>query len=107
MAFTYGLSVPAPLAFFSGTPGAGEFLVLFLVILVLFGPKRLPGIARAIGSVMSQLRRASREFSDQIMQMDRSSIHDIAPDPEEEPSRDVPDSGRAERGDDDSGDTRA
>ena len=45
------------LLFISGMPGAGEILVLFLVVLVLFGPKRLPEIARTIGRVVEDLRR--------------------------------------------------
>lgn len=69
------------IGFLSGAPGAGELLVLFVVVLVLFGPRRLPEIARTLGRVMSQLRRASQEFSDQILEIDRPSVHDVPPDP--------------------------
>lgn len=60
------------LAFFSGPPGPGELIVVFLVILVLFGPKRLPQIARSIGKALDQLRRASQDFKDQIMRIEES-----------------------------------
>ena len=56
------------IAFFSGVPGGAELLLLFVVILLLFGAKRLPEIARTLGSVFSDLRRASQDFKDQIIQ---------------------------------------
>ena len=58
-----------PIAFIPGING-GEMVVLFVVILILFGPKRLPEITKTIGRVLEQLRRASQEFKDQVMQMD-------------------------------------
>lgn len=57
-------------AFFAGGFGAGELVVLVLLAVVLFGPKRLPEIARSIGRAMEKLRRASHEFQDQIENID-------------------------------------
>jgi TatA/E family protein of Tat protein translocase len=59
-----------PMAFLSGSPGMGELLVIFLAVLILFGPKRLPELARMIGRAMNELRRGSQEFKRQIMTMD-------------------------------------
>ena len=59
-----------PLAFLSGSPGAGELLVLFLLVLVLFGPRRLPDIARMIGRALDELRRASQDFKQHIMDIE-------------------------------------
>jgi len=64
-----------PGGFLTGSPGPGELVLLFLVILLLFGPRRLPEIARAVGRAIRQLRRASDDFRDQIMRMeDRSAV---------------------------------
>jgi sec-independent protein translocase protein TatB len=41
-------------------------IFLFLLALIIFGPKRLPEIGRQIGKVMNELRRASNEFKAQI-----------------------------------------
>ena len=60
-----------PVAFLAGSVGPGEVVLLFLVILVLFGPRRLPDMARQLGRMVSELRRASQNFRDQVMQMDR------------------------------------
>jgi TatA/E family protein of Tat protein translocase len=62
--------VPLPLGFLSGSPGMGELLLLFAVILILFGPRRLPEVAKMIGRAMQELRRASQDFRDQVMRID-------------------------------------
>jgi len=60
-----------PVAFLADSIGVGEVVLLFLVILVFFGPRRLPDMARQLGRMVSELRRASQNFRDQMMQMDR------------------------------------
>jgi TatA/E family protein of Tat protein translocase len=42
--------------------GTTELLVVLLVALILFGPRKLPEIGRSVGQAMSQLRRASDDF---------------------------------------------
>jgi len=44
----------------------GETIFLFLLALVVFGPKKLPEIARHAGKLLAELRRASNEFRSQI-----------------------------------------
>jgi sec-independent protein translocase protein TatB len=43
-----------------------ETIVLFVLALLLFGPKKLPEIARQIGKMLNEFRRASNEFRSQI-----------------------------------------
>ena len=50
--------------------GAGEWLVLLAVLLVVMGPKRLPSTARKIGAYYSKCRRAAESFKRQLMDMD-------------------------------------
>jgi sec-independent protein translocase protein TatB len=45
-----------------------ETIFLFLLALVVFGPKKLPEIARQIGKALNEFRRASNEFKAQIEQ---------------------------------------
>jgi len=40
--------------------------VLFILALLLFGPKKLPQIARQVGRALGEFRRASNEFKAQI-----------------------------------------
>jgi sec-independent protein translocase protein TatB len=40
--------------------------VLFILALLLFGPKKLPQIARQVGKALAEFKRASNEFKAQI-----------------------------------------
>jgi len=45
-----------------GTLGAQEMVFIFLLALLLFGPKKLPEIGRTIGKALTEFRRASNEL---------------------------------------------
>lgn len=59
------------MAFLGGSIGAGEWLMLFVVVLVVVGPKRLPEVARKFGKTMEMFRRAADEFKEQLLSMDK------------------------------------
>lgn len=42
--------------------GGGELLLIVMAILLLFGPEKLPELARSFGKGMAQLRKAQTEF---------------------------------------------
>lgn len=48
-------------------PSFQDSAVIFFIALLLFGPKKLPELARYVGKLMNEFRRASSEFR---MQMD-------------------------------------
>jgi sec-independent protein translocase protein TatB len=43
-----------------------DTIFLFFLALILFGPKKLPEMARQAGRLLAELRRASNEFKSQI-----------------------------------------
>src|SRR5271168_4663736 len=43
-----------------------ETIFLFFLALIIFGPKKLPEIARQVGKALNEFRRASNEFRAQI-----------------------------------------
>ncbi len=45
-----------------GTVGVQEMVVIFILALVLFGPKKLPELGRTIGKAISEFRRASSDL---------------------------------------------
>ena len=57
-------------AFVFDSVGAGEWLLLLAVLLVVMGPKRLPGVLRKFGSQYAKFRRAADGFKRQLMEMD-------------------------------------
>jgi sec-independent protein translocase protein TatB len=46
--------------------GFSETLVLVVLAYLLFGPKKLPEIARTVGKALNEFKRASNEFKAQI-----------------------------------------
>ena len=44
--------------------GGGELVLVLVVILVLFGAKRIPEFAKGLGKGISEFKKASREVTD-------------------------------------------
>jgi len=51
---------------YDGSVSFSETIFLFVLALIVFGPKKLPEIARQAGKLLAELRRASNEFRSQI-----------------------------------------
>jgi TatA/E family protein of Tat protein translocase len=47
---------------------SGELILILLVALILFGPKQIPAIARSIGKGINELRKASDQIKNEVMQ---------------------------------------
>jgi sec-independent protein translocase protein TatB len=45
---------------------SGEMIFIFLLALILFGPKKMPEIGRQVARILNEFRRASNEFRSQI-----------------------------------------
>ena len=45
-----------------GTVGTPEMMVIFVLALLLFGPKKLPELGRTLGRALTEFRRASAEL---------------------------------------------
>ena len=60
--------------FFGGAPSTPEMMFVLLAVLLLFGAKRLPEIARNLGRSMEEFRRAARDVTDEIMNADKAPL---------------------------------
>ncbi|MGC1481011.1 MAG: twin-arginine translocase TatA/TatE family subunit [Chthoniobacterales bacterium] len=49
-----------------GMPGFQEWIIILVIVLVLFGAKRLPELARGLGQSMNEFRKAKDEFDREI-----------------------------------------
>ena len=58
--------------------GPGEMMLLALLALLLFGPKRLPEIGKAAGEAIASFRNASRELTGE---MQRQLAEENKPEP--------------------------
>ncbi len=45
-----------------GTLGGQELLLIFVIALIVFGPRKLPEIGKSLGKMMSEFRRASNDL---------------------------------------------
>ena len=54
-----------------------EIAVILLLALLLFGPKKLPEIGRTLGSAMRELKKAARDFTSSIEQIEDDVKKDI------------------------------
>ena len=67
-----------------GTLGAQEIAVIFILALVLFGPKKLPELGRTIGKAITEFRRASNDLRAtferemQTLERENQSISQVA-----------------------------
>ena len=44
--------------------GMGELILIFLVVLLLFGANQIPKVARGLGQGLREFKRAARELTD-------------------------------------------
>lgn len=51
---------------FIGSLGGQEIVVIFLIVLLLFGAKKLPELARGIGKSMGEFKKAREDFEKEI-----------------------------------------
>lgn len=56
-----------------GNLGAGEIILILLVILILFGAKKIPELARGIGKGMSEFKKGLKDVEDEIKNSDTES----------------------------------
>ena len=56
--------VSLPLAF--GIPGGQDLLILLVIVLILFGAKRLPELARGLGQSVNEFKKAKEEFDKEV-----------------------------------------
>ena len=52
--------------------GGAEVGILFIIILLIFGPSQIPKMARSIGEAMREFRKAQREITDEVQREDHT-----------------------------------
>ena len=46
--------------------GIPELLIIFVIALIVFGPKKLPDLGKSIGRAMAEFKKASEEFQESV-----------------------------------------
>jgi len=60
-----------------GPLGYPEMVVIFLIILLLFGAKKLPQLARGLGKSMGEFRKAKDEFEHEITRAEDEVTNEV------------------------------
>ena len=58
--------------------GGGEIILILALVLILFGAKKLPELARGLGQGIKEFKKATRDVTDEI----QSSMDDTSPPPQ-------------------------
>jgi sec-independent protein translocase protein TatA len=60
--------------------GGQEVLFILLIVLLLFGAKKLPELARGMGSAIKEFQKAKDEFSDELHSAAKTDVAKGQPD---------------------------
>ena len=52
-----------------GLPGGSEWFWIFLAVVLLFGPKKIPDLMRGLGRGVGEFKKAKEEFEKEIQQV--------------------------------------
>ncbi len=61
--------------------GMTELMVIFVIGLLVLGPKRLPELARSLGRTLAEFRRASTDLRQDFLDVGDQADHDPPPEP--------------------------
>ena len=76
---------PANRSAMIGDMSFGDSIFIFVLALLIFGPKKLPEIARQVGKALNEFKRASNEFKAQIQsEIDQLEVQEKKKKTEEE-----------------------
>ncbi len=56
--------------------GLPEIIVILIIALIVFGPKRLPELGQTVGKWISELRRAAQDISNEVQEDVKWNIQD-------------------------------
>ena len=60
-----------------GSIGGTELLLILVIALLVFGPRKLPDLGRTVGKAMAEFRRASNDFKSTLEREIRTDESDI------------------------------
>ena len=49
-----------------GPIGTGELIIILIIVLIIFGPRKLPEVAEAFGKSIRVFKKAARDVQDEV-----------------------------------------
>ena len=62
---------------FAWAPGGGQIILILIIVLIMFGAKKIPELAKGLGKGINEFKKATREVTDEIQNADTTTT--IAP----------------------------
>jgi sec-independent protein translocase protein TatA len=83
-----GRCLVVPMSFVASLMNLGgpDLIVILLIILVLFGAKKLPELARGMGSAIKEFQKAKDEFGDELQSAGKTDVAKGQPDVQRPPA---------------------
>ena len=75
-----------------GSIGMPELIVIFVIALIIFGPRKLPELGRSLGKSINEFKRASNELKSTLEEEIRVDEQRTAAKTSETPATTAPDS---------------
>ena len=75
-----------------GSIGMPELIVIFVIALIIFGPRKLPELGRSLGKSINEFKRASNELKSTLEEEIRVDEQRTAAKASETPATTAPDS---------------
>ncbi len=60
-----------------GIPSGPDLVILLVIVLVLFGAKRLPELARGLGQSVNEFKKAKEEFDKEVSKPSETSTSEV------------------------------
>ena len=55
---------------FAWAPGGGQIILILIIVLIMFGAKKIPELAKGLGSGIKEFKKATKEVTDEIQNAD-------------------------------------
>jgi TatA/E family protein of Tat protein translocase len=65
-----------------GSLGMPELIVIFIIALIIFGPRKLPELGRSLGRGIAEFKKATTDLQNSLEEEIRQEEHRTAPTPE-------------------------
>ena len=56
-----------------GRIGVSELLIILVVVLIFFGPAKLPALAKSMGQAVSEFRKGTKELSKELEEISKDT----------------------------------
>lgn len=74
---------------FAGFLGGWEWIIVILAVLLLFGAKRIPELAKGLGSGIREFKKAAREVTEEVQNAGEATPPPAKPAPSGQPSETI------------------